>query len=338
MTKRTIASRGAWAILLCLAATACGPPKPAPPPSLVADPAPTDDGRAPGAGQSDLDRGIAYVEKEAWDKAVPHFEAAIEAQPNNAEAHYYRAVANARLGNTQQAEEGFVKAIELNGELTLARGHLGEIYLTSQPMRAKKAVEVLAPAVKSEPKAADLQQLLGFAYRVEQDYDRSMEHYRASLAVKDDVKVRFDFADMLFEAKKLDQAVVEMRKILPAMKEDKQAVAQLAHRFAKAKAYDDCVKAFDLAVALDAKEPGFFLHRGLCKHSLKNEEAARADYSKALKLDVKFQPAWYYLGMSWAAAKKRTRAVDALEKAWKIDKQSKVGKAAKTKLDEFAKR
>jgi len=169
-------------------------------------------------------------------------------------------------------------------------------------------------------------------------YDESAKHYRASLKAKDDPNVRFDFADMLFEADKLDEAVVEMRKVLPAVKDDKQVVAQLAHRFAKAKAYDDCVKAFDQAIALDAKEPGFFLHRGLCKHSLDKEEAARADYDAAIKIDPKFQPAYYYLGMSWLEANKRTRAVDALEKAWKTDKASKVGKAAKEKLDELNKK
>ncbi|HHH30242.1 MAG TPA: tetratricopeptide repeat protein [Polyangiaceae bacterium] len=340
---KTVVSESIWrgrtaAWLMVAASTmvsACGPPKEAPPPSLVADPPPTDDGRAPGAGQSDVDRAIAYIEKEAWDKALPHLETALAAQPSNAEIHYYMALAKSRLGNVDEARSGFEKALELDPGLTLARAHLAEIYLTSDPVESKKAVDVLGPAVKAEPEAPDLHQLLGFAHRMERNYDASAKHYKASLSAKDDDQVRFDYADMLFEAKRYDESAAQMRRLLPKFAENKKVLAQLAHRLAKAKAYDDCVNAFTKAIAIDAKEPGFYLHRGLCQHSLKKEKLARADYQKAIDLDGKFQPAWYYMGMSWLEDRKRTQARQALDRAYKLDRDSKVGKAAKAKLDEL---
>lgn len=327
----------AWLVALAtpLLVVGCGNPKPAPPPSLVADPPPTDDGRAPGAGQSDVDRAIAYIEKEAWEKALPHLDTALEAQPGNAEIHYYRALAQSRLGSIPAARAGFEKALELDPGLTLARAHLAEIYLTSDPVASAEAVDVLGPAVKAEPQAPDLQQLLGFAYRMEGKYDQSAKHYKASLSAKDDDQVRFDYADMLFEAKRFDESAAQMRKLLPKFAKDKKVLAQLAHRLAKAKAFDDCVDAFTKAIALDAKEPGFHLHRGLCQHSLKKEKLARADYQKAIDIDAEFQPAWYYMGMSWLEDQKRTQARQALDRAHKLDPGSKVGKAAKAKLAEL---
>jgi len=205
----------------------------------------------------------------------------------------------------------------------------------ADPIQAKEAIEVLGPALKAEPDAPDLQQLMGFAYRVERRYDESAKHYKASLSAKDDDQVRFDYADMLFEAQRFDESAAQMRKLLPKFADNKKVLAQLAHRLAKAKAFDDCVEAFTKAIAVDAEEPGFYLHRGLCQHSLKKEKLARADYQKALDVDAAFQPAWYYMGMSWAADNKRTQARQALDKAYKIDKGSKVGKAAKAKLDEL---
>ena len=340
MFKHSWAGNG-WTMAAALVAAswvvACGPPPSGPPPQLVADPPPTEDGRVPGAGTSEFDRGVAYVEKEAWSEALPHFDAALRADPKNAEAHYYRALAQARLGEDGEAEKGLVRAIELNGDLVLARAHLGELYLISEPPRAKKAIEVLAPASEAEPKDADIHQLLAFAYRLEKRYDESAKHYKATLKIEDNPKFRFDYADMLFEADRLDQAAEQMRAAFPAYRDDVAVVAQLAHRFAKAKAYDDCVKAFSRAIELRAKEPGFLLHRGLCRHSLEDEEGARADYKKAIELDPKFQAGWYYLGMSLLEGKRVTQAVDALEKASKIDKTSAVGKKAKAKLDALAK-
>ena len=57
---KTVVEQNVWrrcgavclVVLAAPFAVACGNPKPAPPPSLVADPPPTDDGRAPGAGQT----------------------------------------------------------------------------------------------------------------------------------------------------------------------------------------------------------------------------------------------------------------------------------------------
>lgn len=326
----TVASLGLAVVMAGCSST------PDPPPRILdADPAPTEDGRAPGAGQADLDRGVAYIEKEAWAEARPHLQQALEAQPDNAEAHYYLALVQSRIGETDAAETGFEKAVELDPKLTLARVHLGQIYLSAEPFRAKEAIAVLGPAAEAEPDAADIHALLGFAHRVQKSYDASAKHYKVSLSAKDDDQVRFAYADMLFEAKRFDESAAQMRKLLPKVEDDKAVLAQLAHRFAKAKAFDDCVDAFTKAITLDAKEPGFYLHRGLCKHSLKNEPAARADYEKALGIDQRFQPAWYYMGMSWLDDDKRTKALQALDRAYKIDESSKVGKAAKAKMDEL---
>ncbi len=315
----------------------CGPAQ-RPDPMLVADPPPTEDGSEPGAGVSDMDRGIAYIEKQAWDQALSHLERAVAAQQNNAEAQYYYGLALSKVGRHGDAETHLEKAIALDPNLHLARAHLGEIYLTGDNLRAKEAIAELEPAAKAMPKDADIQQLLGFAYRAEKRYDDSGKAYRASLAIEDRPQVRFDYADMLFEAGELDRAAAEMRTLLPLFDKDVEVVAQLAHRFAKAKAFEDCVKAFDKAIALDKTQPAFYLHRGLCRHSLgESEDAVRKDYQKAIEVDSRFQPGWYYLGVSFLESKRRQQAVDAFREAVKLGKTSPVGQKAQEKLDSMKK-
>lgn len=311
----------------------CGPAQ-RPDPMLVADPPPTEDGSEPGAGVSDMDRGIAYIEKQAWEQALSHLERAVAAQESNAEAQYYYGLALGKVGRHGEAETHLEKAIALDENLHLARAHLGEIYLTGDNLRGKEAIAHLEPAAKAMPKDADIQQLLGFAYRVDKKYDESAKAYKASLAIEDRPQVRFDYADMLFEAEKMDAAVAEMRKLFPLFDKDVQVVAQLAHRFAKAKAFEDCVKAFDKAIALDKSQPAFYLHRGLCRHSLdESEDAVRKDYQKAIEIDPKFQAGWYYLGQSFLESKRRQQAVDAFKEAVKLGKGTPVGQKAQEKLD-----
>jgi lipoprotein NlpI len=127
----------------------------------------------------------------------------------------------------------------------------------------------------------------------------------------------------------MDKAVVQMRKLLPLHAKDVQVTAQLAHRFAKAKAYADCKAAFTSAIELDKQQPAFYLHRGLCRHSLAEaEDTVRNDYNKALEIDAKFQPAWYYLGMSWLDSKKQQKALDAFDQCLRLGRETPVGKKA----------
>jgi len=317
-----------------LLAAGCPPPPPEPPdPLLIADPPPTEDGRLPGAGVLDFDRGIAYVKSEEYAAAIPHFDRALAARPDDAQAEYYRALSYDMSGNSSMATQGYARAVELDAEFIEPRVNLAAIYLGAEPPDPTKALVVLEPAAKLDPKAADIRENLAFAYRLAKDYDKAAVQYGAALKLQPSGRLYFAYGDMLFEAGRLEDAADQLKKALTEYKDNQRYVVVIAHRFAKAKRYRDCVDTFTLAIGLNAKEPGFFIHRGLCKHSLHEEEGARADYRAAIELDGANQGAWYYLGRSWLAAKKRGEAASALDKAWTIDKSSRVGKKAKEQLD-----
>jgi Flp pilus assembly protein TadD len=313
----------------------CDPAPPrGPDPMLIADPAPTDDGQAPGAGLSDLDKGKAYVEKEAYDKALPHLEKALEVKPDNAEAHYLRALALLKTGKQAEAEKGFVKALELDGDLTHARVHLGAIYL-AEPPRPKEAIAVLEPAAAKEPDAVDIRDLLAFAYRLQGANDKAAKQYEKALSIKATPQLHFAYSDLLFEMKKNDAATAHLKSALPGYEKDPQQLAAIADRFGQLQAFDECVSTFDKVLALDARQPSALVKRGLCKHGQKKEKDAQTDYFNALKIDPGFQAAHYYLGMSFLANKMRGKGVTHLEKAVKAKPDSPVGKRAQAKLDEL---
>jgi tetratricopeptide (TPR) repeat protein len=335
--KKGRAIRVGWAALApSLLWLGCSAPAGAgPDPLLVADPPPTADGRVPGAGVSDFDRGVAYIRKEAWKDAIPHLERAATASPGHAESHYYLALARSKSGDRANAEHGFARAIELDPKLVEPRLHLGELLLADPP-RADIAVQVLEPVIALEPGATDARELLGYAFRLLKRWDKAAEHYRAAIAAQPTAELHFALADLLFEAGRVEEALDPMRKALDGYKDDVQHVAFLAHRFAKAKAWQECIGAFDLAIRLHDKEPAFHLHRGICKHELKHEAAARDDYNAALKIDAKFQPALYYLGMSLLSEKRQQKALEAFERAVKLGADTPIGKKAQEQIDDMA--
>lgn len=325
----TVIAAAALAVCACSPAAGAGP-------SLIADPANGGSGAPPGAGTSDFDRGVAYVEKQAYAEAILHFDRVLEVQPDNAEAHYFRALALLKSDKPAEAEPGLVKAIELDGNLTHARVHLGAIYLADPP-RPDKAIAVLEPAMAKEPKAVDIRDLLAFAYRLTGKNDKAAEQYDKALAIKPTPQLHFAYSDLLFEMNKHAEATTHLKKALPAFKKDAKQLAGIGERFRHLKAFDDCVAAFDDALALDASNAGPYVLRGLCKHALHKEADAQEDYRRALKIDAKFQPAYFYLGVSFLDSNMRGKGVEQLEKAVKIDASTAMGKAAQQKLAELKK-
>ncbi|MEM9696318.1 MAG: tetratricopeptide repeat protein [Myxococcota bacterium] len=315
----------------------CGPAKQAPPPlDLIADPPPTADGTAPGAGQTELDRGIGYVEEEEWQLAITELERAMKFRPRDGQAKALWALSKYRLGELEAAEKAFEASLKLDGAPLNARAYLAEIYLAKEPPLAKEAIAILEPVAKAEPHALDIHELLAFSYSQVGDYDNSTKHYDLVLAKNDTKEIRMQYADMLFRAGRGPEADEQMRRLLPAYNDDLKIVAAFAHRFAKVKSWDDCISTFTRAAELKPKEPSFYVHRGICRHEKGEESLAQSDYRRALDQDSRYQPAFYYTGMSYLVLNRPGPAAKAFETAIKIDRNSPVGKAALKQLEKIA--
>ncbi len=319
---RTLALSLTVCAALILPSLGCGgPQKP--------DPEPT--GATPDKPKTSFDKGVEAIEGEAWQEALEHFEAVLASEAENAQAVYYRAVALERLGKLDEAVAGYEQAVKLDGKLVAARVNLAAIYLEAKPPKTKEAITMLEPAAAMDPEAYDVRENLGYAHRVEGNLEKAEAFYREALAIADHPRIHFSLADVLFEAGKADEAGAHYEKALDGFVEELDTLVVIAHRLGKTKRYEACVKAFSVAIELDKDEPGFLLHRGLCRHGLGKLDKERADYQAAIALDEKFAPAWYYLGMSYVETEPK-KAKDALNKAVEHGGTTDVGKRAKAQL------
>jgi tetratricopeptide (TPR) repeat protein len=316
-------------------AMACDPPPPKVPPraSLIADPPPTETGEMPGAGQSDLDRGLAYVRNNAFADALPYLERAVKAMPSGAEACYYLALAHDRTGKRREAQAGYERALSLDPKLTNARINLGAMYL-EEPPQPEKAIALLEPAAAAEPDATDIHMNLAFAYRLLKKPEKAAEHYRGALRRDDNPDARAMLVEVLSELGQKDEVVVELKKLMPAYEKDVKKMTGLGKELGKAGAFKECVEAFNKVMALDAKNANALVNRGICRHELKEgEDQVIKDYEQAVAIDPKFQAGWYYLGVSQIALRKRAKASEAFEKAYHLGPDTPIGQKAKDKWD-----
>lgn len=301
--------------------------------SLDADPpAGSVDPEAAGKADADLARGIAFVKNEKYADAKPHLERAVEQHPKNAEAAYYLGVSRERTDDRAGAEAAYKKALAADPGFAEAAQNLAALYLDDPP-RPDEAIAVLKTALEKTKGSPALLENLAYAYGLKGDVDAASRAYEEAIAKADSPRLRFAYGSMLVEAKQGDKAADHLRKALDGTKDDAPMLGTLGRLLAFSKAYGDCVKALDRAIKLKPAEPEWLVRRGTCKHELKDELGARADYEGAIKAKEDFAAAHYYLGLSLHGDKKLQTATQELEKAVKYGGDSAIGKAAKEKLD-----
>jgi tetratricopeptide (TPR) repeat protein len=165
--------------------------------------------------------------------------------------------------------------------------------------------------------------------------DEAMPAFAAAAKAKPgDAQLRITYAEYLSAAGKRDEALSELRAVQDI--DDPTLLAALGMRFGRLKAYPDCIAALDRAIKLK-DSADLHTRRGVCRHDFGDDAGAQADYDAALKLDDKFAPAYYYLGRH-LEKKDKKRALDALDKAQKLDASGPIGKQAKQAAEDLKKR
>jgi tetratricopeptide (TPR) repeat protein len=331
-SKRTFVAFGV------VLAVGCSPAPPeAKDPVLTADPPVGGaEGLSSGAANTEVQRAIAYIKNAKFEDAKKHLEAALAEKPDDSQANFYMGVTAEGLSDKKGAEGFYKKAITADPSLTDAALNLSAIYLDEETPRSEEAIGVLTKALAKVPDDAALNQQLGIAYGLKKDFANAAKAYDAALAKGENAQMRFEYGALMFTANDMPKAAEQLKKAIDGMK-DAPTLVKIGRMVGRAGDYASCVKAFDSAIKIKA-EPELYVRRGNCKHELKDEAGARADFEESTKADPKFAAGYYYLGMSYSLEKKTVPlAIVSLEKAAKLGEGSEFGKQAKDKLKDLAK-
>ena len=330
--------------VLWLGLSACGgsappPQEPAPttPPALppsMGGAAPADTS-PPTAGSDkggpEVDRAIASIKANDFRSAKAACEQALHKNPKNGMASYYMGVALENLGDKGGAEQQYKNAMSNAPEVTEAAVNLGALFLDGK--RWDDAIEVTQKGLVKRADDPALHANMAFALRGKGDKTgASAEYERAIKVVGDNAELRFAYGTLLLEMGNKPKAATELKGALSVAGQNRALLASIGRLLGQAGAYAECVSALDKAIAA-GDEVELRVRRGLCRHSLKDENGAKSDFEAALKLDPKFGPAHYYLGESLMATGSAAQAVKEFEAAAAANPNSELGKKAKEQAE-----
>jgi tetratricopeptide (TPR) repeat protein len=87
------------------------------------------EGEREGAAESLYAKGLPFLWKEEYKKALPYFEEAVQKNPSDAGAYFQIGYCHAQLGQYVDASEAYRKAIQIKPDFVLAHFFLGLMYL-----------------------------------------------------------------------------------------------------------------------------------------------------------------------------------------------------------------
>jgi len=282
-------------LLVCAASAwggiACGGQAPAEQPdaeTLLAD----EEQAASPASSREVEQAMMAIEAEDYAGAKALLQPVVEQRPEDIQAVFYLAVAEAALGESSEALKHFEKALELDPAFVDASLNLSALHLDLE--QYDEAVAAANQGLRHAPQDVALLQNKGLALAYGGQSEEAVEVMRQVVAKKpDDEGLRFILAEASFKAGNAEAARAELMKLHDSQSRD--VLAAVADIHGRLKQWDECIAALNAAIA---KQPAAELstNRGLCKHGKGDEDGAKADFEEAIKLDPKSAKAHFYLG------------------------------------------
>lgn len=320
--------------LAALAACGGAPTQPgvSPSPSLAAPAAttpPATDGPAATSTSDDVTKGTAAVKAGDWTSARALFEAAIQKNPKQADAHYYLGLVMDKTGDKAAAEKNYRAALDLQPDLQEASENLTAIYVEGQ--KFDEAIALAKKALTRNAKNAEMQLNLAVALSGKGDVDGATKAFDDAVKLApNDARFYLAYAQHLGAAKKNDEAITKLKQAQRVAGDDPVLLGSIGFELRTARAVPECISAFDKAITLK-DNADFRTNRALCKYAAKDRAGAVADLTAATQKEPAFAPAHYWLGSWMHEDGKFAEAVTEYEAYLKNAPKGPMAKAAEAK-------
>jgi protein O-mannosyl-transferase len=145
--------------------------------------------------------------------AESHYQSALKAKPEFAEAWYNLGLLKGKQGKADEAERCYTTALRFNPRLAEAHSALGGMLVAQK--RFDAGIEHFQAALQCAPASADAQFNLAAALNAKGDFDGAAAHYAEACRLRpEDVEARQKLALALLSGGKLSDAAAQFQEVL----------------------------------------------------------------------------------------------------------------------------
>ena len=278
----------------------------------------------------EVTKGVTALDANDLAGAKGHFQAALHANPADADAFYYLGALSEKAGDAAGAEASYKSALRARAGFAGAEVNLSALYDDAQ--RFDDALAITTPGIAEHPKEGSLHLNAGIAYGGKKDAASAAREFDAAVALMPrDPTFRLVYGHWLVVLGQKGAALMQLRVAVPLADKNVGIVAAIGHELHVDKAFAECVTVFGQAIALkDAAE--LWTERASCKIGQKDDAGALADLRTATTKDPAYAPAQYYLGNELAKAGQYGPAIAAYQAFLKLEPNGPLAKAVTEKI------
>jgi tetratricopeptide (TPR) repeat protein len=157
--------------------------------------------------------GNALLKKGGVDEAIDHFQRALQIKPDYADAHNNLGTALFKKGNVDEAMVHYQKALQIKPDYADAHNNLGTALLKKGDM--DEAIVHYQKALQIKPGYADAHYNLGNALLQKGRVEEAIVHYQNALQIKPDyAEAHNNLGSVLFQKGSVGEAIVHFQKAL----------------------------------------------------------------------------------------------------------------------------
>lgn len=225
--------------------------------------------------------GLAYLDLDNAEKALPVYEKALKADPNHFDALFNMGVTLNKLKRYKESVQAYDRAIVVKPEYADAYFSRGQVYTNAnEPDKAvadfQKALALGIKKPKHEVMAA-----IGNAYNTAKQFEKAAAAYDEAIQEKPDAEYYFRKGNAIAAAGNM-QAAIQAYEAAVAIKPDfPDAYNNKGNALASMQRFKEAIPFFDKALELQPDAPNFRCNRGLAKHGMGDLQGACTDWQQA---------------------------------------------------------
>ena len=244
------------------------------------------------------DRGIIYSKKGDFDNAIKDLNKAIELNPNLAKAYNNRGIAYDRKGKIDTAIHNYSKAIELSPNNAKAYNNRGNAY--EEKGEVDTAIYNYNKAIELNPVYADTYYNRGSAYAEQGDFDNAIKDLTTAIELKPDFfGAYYNRGDAYIEQGDFDNAIKDLTTAIELKPDFFGAYYNRGDAYIEQGDFDNAIKDLTTAIELKPVDTDAYCNRGIAYFQKGELDNAINDFTTAIERKPDYAEAYCNRGEAW---------------------------------------
>jgi tetratricopeptide (TPR) repeat protein len=230
-----------------------------------------------------FDSGMAFLERQEYDKAIDDFTEAIRLDPNVAIIYFNRGNAYYDHGNLDKASSDYNEAVRLDHNF--ARAYVGRGNVIRDQGNLDKAISDYNEAIRLEPNYVPAYDGRGLAYGISRNYDKAISDFTEAIRLEpNDANAYCNRGNSYGSHGDFDKAIGDYNDAIRLDPNLAPGYCSRGYAYDMHGNFDKAISDYNEAIRLDPDSALAYVGRGNAYTKQGNLNAANADYATAKRL------------------------------------------------------